>query len=150
MLDAAEKDLPHLKPGKIIKIRVPAYPETTFDARVAAVADFLDPTTRTIKARATLDNSRRQLKGEMFVTAMVGNDVAKVVQVPLRAVYFLGGRNFVFIDDGAGSYARQEVKTADAYDGHITITAGLQPGQKVVTEGTLMLQQMLQPRRVVK
>ena len=150
LLDATERDLPQLRPGKVLKIRVPAYPDAAFEAKVAAVADFLDPLTRTIKVRATLDNSRRQLKSEMFVTAMVGNDVAKVVQVPLRAVYFQGGRNFVFIDDGAGTYARQEVKTGDAYDGRITIMSGLEPGQKVVTEGTLMLQQMLQPRRVVK
>lgn len=150
LLDATEKDLPQLKPGKTIKIRVPAYPDATFDARVAAVADFLDPTTRTIKVRATLDNSKRQLKSEMFVTAAVGDEVSKVVQTPLRAVFFQGGKHFVFIDDGAGTYQRQEVKSGDAYDGYVTILAGVQPGQKVVTEGVLLLQQLLQPRRVVK
>lgn len=150
LLDATEKDLPQLKPGKTIKIRVPAYPDTTFDARVAAVADFLDPTTRTIKVRASLDNSKRLLKSEMFVTAMVGNETAMVLQVPLRATFFQGGKYFVFIDDGKGTYLRHEVKTGDAYDGHVTVLSGLQPGQKVVTEGVLLLQQLLQPRRVVK
>jgi len=150
MLDATEKDLLQLKPGKIIKIRLPVYPDATFEAKVTAVADFLDPTTRTIKVRATLDNSKRLLKSEMFVTAVVGNEVAKVLRAPLRAVFFQGGKYFVFVDDGAGTYLRQEVKTGDAYDGHVTILSGLQPGQKVVTEGALLLQQILQPRRVVK
>ena len=150
LLDAAEKDLPGLKPGKTIRVHVPAYPDASFDARIAAVADFLDPATRTIKVRATLDNAQRQLKSEMFVTAVAGADAEKILQVPSRAVFFQGGSHFLFIDDGNGGYTRQKVETGDAYESYITITSGLQPGQKIVTDGALLLQQMLQPRRVVK
>jgi len=91
MLDAGEKDLPGLHVGKIVKIRVPVYPDATFDARITAVADFLDPTTRTIKVRASLDNSNRMLKGEMFVTATLNDESVRVLQVPSRAVFFQGG-----------------------------------------------------------
>ncbi len=150
LLDAAEKDLPHVRIGKTINVRVPAYPDAVFPARVTTVSDFLDPATRTIKVRAELVNPQRQLKGEMFVTAALNDAAARVLQVPLRAVFFQGGRHFVFVERGAGSFARHEVKTGDAYDGNITILSGLQPGQKVVSEGALSLQQMLQPRRVVK
>ncbi|MEO7728075.1 MAG: efflux RND transporter periplasmic adaptor subunit [Burkholderiales bacterium] len=150
LLDASEKDLPHLKAGKTVKIRVPAYPDEVFDARVAAVADFLDPATRTIKVRATLDNSKRRLKGEMFVTATISDDAAKTLQIPARAVFFQTGSNYVFVDDSKGGYTRQKVETGDVYEGNIAITAGLTSGQKVVTDGALLLQQMLQPRRVVK
>lgn len=150
LLDAAEKDLPHLKVGRTIKVRVPAYPDETFEAKIAAVADFLDPATRTIKVRATLDNARRRLKSEMFVTASVEDGGASILQVPVRAVFFQSGSNYVFVDDGNGSYTRQRVETADAHEGNIAITAGVKPGQKVVTEGALLLQQLLQPRRVVK
>ncbi len=149
LLDAAEKDLPHLKAGMTIKIRVPAYPDATFGARITAITDFLDPTTRTIKVRAALENSKRQLKGEMFVTAALNGNTGKVLQVPLRAVFFQGGRHLVFVDQGNGKFVRQEVKIGDAYDSNMTISSGLNPGQKVVTEGALLLQQMLQPRRVV-
>ena len=73
-----------------------------------------------------------------------------VLQVPTRAVFFQGGRYFVFVDEGNGKFTRQEVKVGDTYDGNITILSGLRAGQKVVVEGALLLQQMLQPRRVVK
>jgi len=150
LLDASEKDLPQLKTGNTVKVRVPAYPDAVFDAKVAAVADFLDPATRTIKVRATLDNSKRLLKAEMFITATVNDNAVKILQVPARSVFFQGGSNFVFIDDGKGGYTRQKVETGDVYEGNIAITSGLQPGQKIVTDGALLLQQMLQPRRVVK
>ena len=150
LLDASEKDLPQLKIGKTIAIGVPAYANRTFEAKVAAVADFLDPVTRTIKVRATLDNSQRLLKGEMFVTALLGSDAGAVLQVPSRAVFFQGGRHFVFVDGGNGNFLRTEVKTGEVSEGSVTVLAGLQPGQKVVTDGALLLQQLLQPRRVVK
>ncbi len=150
LLDASEKDLPHMKAGRMLKVQVPAYPDKLFEARVAAIADFLDPATRTIKVRATLDNSKRLLKSEMFVTATVNDNAAKILQVPARAVFFQGGGNFVFADDGKGGYTRRKVETGDVFDGNIAITAGVTPGQKVVTDGALLLQQMLQPRRVVK
>jgi len=150
MLDAGEKDLPGLHVGKIVKIRVPVYPDATFDARITAVADFLDPTTRTIKVRASLDNSNRMLKGEMFVTATLNDESVRVLQVPSRAVFFQGGSHFLFVDSGQGTYTRRQVKVGDVHNGYITITSGLEPGQKVVSEGALLLQQMLQPTRVVK
>ena len=150
LLDATEKDLPQLKIGKTIMLGVPAYPDGKFEAKVVAVADFLDPATRTIKVRAVLDNSRRLLKGEMFITAALGSDVGTVLQVPSRAVFFQGGRHFVFVDGGNGAFVRTEVKTGEVSDGNVTIVTGLQPAQKVVTDGALLLQQLLQPRRVVK
>lgn len=149
LLDATERELPRLKAGKLIKIHVPAYPDTAFEARITTVADFLDPTTRTIKVKATLDNAQRMLKGEMFVTAAVNGDAGTVLQVPTRAVFFQGGRHFVFVDSGDGRFMRREVKVGDSSEGNVTILSGLQSGQKVVSEGALLLQQMLQPRRVV-
>ena len=149
LLDATEKDLPQLKLDKPIKIRVPAFPETAFDARIATISDFLDPTTRTIKVRATLNNAQRTLKGEMYITAAINGGASMVLQVPTRAVFFQGGRHFVFVDNGDGRFMRREVKVGNSSDGSMTITSGLQTGQKVVSDGALLLQQMLQPRRVV-
>jgi cobalt-zinc-cadmium efflux system membrane fusion protein len=150
LLDATEKDLPQLKAGQAIDIRVPAFPDSAFEARIATISDFLDPTTRTIKVRATLNNSKRELKSEMYVTAAIKRNASVVLQVPTRAVFFQGGRHFLFVDSDDGKFVRQEVKIGDSYEGNMTILSGLQPGQKVVSEGALLLQQMLQPRRVVK
>ena len=149
LLDASEKDLPRLKVGKLIKVRVAAYPEWTFDARVTAIADFFDPTTRTIKVRATLSNAERMLKGEMFVTATIGAESGPVKQVSTRAVFFQGGSNFVFVDAGNGRYVRRRVQIGESGDGATTVLDGLAMGDKVVSDGALLLQQLLQPRRVV-
>jgi membrane fusion protein, heavy metal efflux system len=150
LIDAAERDLPLLTRGKTITIRTPAYAEDSFPAEVASVADFLDPATRTIKARATLSNATRKLKGEMYVTAEIDTGAATELLVPSKAMYFQSEQNYVFIDEGKGKFTRRAVKAGDVRDSRTEILKGLNEGEKVVVDGALMLQQMLQPRRVQK
>lgn len=148
--DASERDLALLRPGKTIAVRSPAWRDEEFSARVEAMSDFLDPATRAIKIRARLDNTARKLKGEMFVTADIDADGAKELLVPAKAVYFQNEKNYLFIDEGNGRYLRREVKTGDVRRNLVEILAGLNEGEKVVTEGSLMLQQVMQPRRIQK
>lgn len=148
--DANERDLAHLRPGKTIPVRTPAWRELDFPARIEAISDFLDPATRAIKIRARIDNAGRKLKGEMFVTADIDADGAKELLVPTKAVYFQNERNFLFIDEGGGRYLRRQVQTGDVRRNQIEILAGLNENENVVVEGTLMLQQVMQPRRVQK
>lgn len=150
LLDAAEKDLANLKIGGSLSIKVPAYPNEEFQAKIASISDFLDPLTRTIKVRAVIDNTARLLKGEMFINADAKSSKATVIKVPARAVMFLGGRYYLFVEEGEGRFVRREVVTGETDEGNVSIVSGVEPGQKVVAEGALLLQQILQPRRVVK
>jgi cobalt-zinc-cadmium efflux system membrane fusion protein len=150
LLDASETDLAALPLGKTIVIRSPAYRGVDFTATVAAVSDFLDPTTRSIRVRADLSNSHRLLKGEMFVLAEIEANRHLQLRLPTRAVFFLGGQHYVFVDEGNGQYTRKAVRTGQHRDGTVEILDGVNEGQRVVTEGVLLLQQMLQPRRLMK
>lgn len=150
VLDAQEEDLPRIGVGDAIRVRSPAFPGETFEAKVTAVADFLDPVTRVIKVRASLDNSHRKLKGEMFVVAEVAGEAAAHVAVPTRAVFFSGGRHYAFTDDGDGRYTRREIRIGDTDRDSIHVIEGLAEGQRVVVDGALALQQILAPRRVKK
>lgn len=149
-IDAAERDLNRLRPGKAVTLHTPAYRNEPFQATVTAISDFLDPSTRTVKVRAVLKNPGRRLKAEMFITAEVDADNEMVLLVPTKSVYFQGGRNYVFVEDGGGRYTRREVHLDDVYGDEVEVVQGLGAGEKVVTQGSLMLQQILKPRRVQK
>jgi cobalt-zinc-cadmium efflux system membrane fusion protein len=150
LLDTAEKDLPTLQVGKQVTIKSPVYADADFPAKIVSVSDFLDPATRTVKVRATLDNSHRRLKAEMFVTAEVESRQGLRMQVPSKAVYFQAGHNYVFTEDGPARYTRREVQVGEERNGATTILYGVRDGQRIVADDVLMLQQMLQPRRVQK
>ncbi len=150
LIDASERDLGRLRPGKIIALHTPAYRDEHFDARITAISDFLDPSTRTLKVRGILRNPSRKLKAEMFITAEVDADNERVLLVPTKSVYFQGGQNYVFVEDGERHFTRREVQLDDVYGNEVEIVQGLGEGEKVVTQGSLMLQQILKPRRVQK
>jgi cobalt-zinc-cadmium efflux system membrane fusion protein len=150
VFDASERDLAMLRIGKRIQVSTPAYRDERYLAQVEAIADFLDPTTRTLKIRTRIDNPSRRLKAEMFVTAEVGADGDQELLVPTRAVYFQGERHYLFIDLGEGRYQRRQVRIGDVRGDQIEILSGLQERESVVVEGSLMLQQVMTPRRVQK
>lgn len=150
LLDASEKDLAAARPGRPLAILTPAFPNAEFTATIATVSDFFDPNTRMLKVRANLRNSDRQLKAEMFVTGEIASDSLPQIRVTPKAVYFQAGRNFAFVESGPGQYTRREVTVGEQTGEYVSIPSGLQDGEKIVTEGTLMLQQILTPRRVQK
>jgi len=60
----------------------------------------------------------------------------------MSAVLLIDGKRFVFVQDSDSSFSRTEVKVVSEQAGRAALL-GLQKGQRVVTEGTLYLQQIL-------
>jgi len=143
-LDATEQDAPRLKRGQPLVIRSRAHPDHLFEGKIEVIADYLDPSTRTIKVRGTVDNSKRLLRGEMFVTVDLPATEQNGLDVSPRAVFLKGEKHYVFLEEGRGQYSRREIKIGREHEGRILVIDGIQAGQRVVTNGCLLLDQLLQ------
>jgi cobalt-zinc-cadmium efflux system membrane fusion protein len=142
-IDATEADLPYLRPGRDFAFVSRAFPDQTFTGRVDVVSEFIDPNTRTIKVRGSVENSGRLLKAEMFVNVSVPAAEDSGASVPSKAVFLKGEKHYVFVENEPGQFMRKEVQIGPEHDGRVVILAGMQPGQRVVTDGCLLLQQSL-------
>jgi cobalt-zinc-cadmium efflux system membrane fusion protein len=142
-LEVSEKDLGELARGVQVQLGTSSLGDERVPGRVTYVADAVDPQTRTVKVRGIVESSDPRLKAEMFVTAERKVAQAKGLLVPARAIYLRGDQYFVFVDAGAGRYVRREVKLGPAGDGVQVVLAGLEPGEKVVVDGTLLLEKIL-------
>lgn len=139
-LDAHEDELGALSPGKEIRVEARAYPSETFPARIAHVADFVDPASRTVKVRAELADPARKLKGEMFVRAIVPTPAGGHLLAPANAVFLeSSGSHMAFVEIALGHYERRPVKVARTRGELVEIAEGLKEGEKVVSEGNLHL-----------
>ena len=138
-IDAREMDLPSLKPGRDILIKVPSLPEASFKAQVHAVADYIDPSTRTIKVRAVVPNPQRLLKGEMLATAHFERTFTDTLVVPATAVYLRGTQHMVFVQSAAGVFEPRSIVVLYEGPKEVLISEGLQAGERVVIQNGLLL-----------
>jgi multidrug efflux pump subunit AcrA (membrane-fusion protein) len=72
LVDVPESALASVRQGQAVSVETDAYPGRRFSATVAHVAPVLDPQTRRIQVRCTLDNADGALKPEMFARAAYG------------------------------------------------------------------------------
>lgn len=145
MLDMSEAEAAKIEVGQALEIRVPTQPDRVFRAVLDFESDALDPLTRTVKARAAVDNIGRQLKAEQLVSVeIVSANTTQLLDVPAAAVFLKGDRHFVYAEIGTGTFVRREVHVGSAQKGQVQITDGLKTGERVVTDGVMLLEQVLE------
>ncbi len=146
VLDVAEADIGAVKPGAEVRIGATMLGGATLTGRITNVADFVDPQTRTVKVRGTLDNAERRVKAETFITAQLTVAAAQGFVVPTEAVYLRGEQHYVFVDAGDGRYVRKPVRLGPTSEGHQVLLEGVAADEKVVVDGSLLLERLLASR----
>jgi len=137
--DVYEKDLAGLAVGAPAEVRVSAYPEKTWNERVAAFSGGLDPATRTLKVRVQIANSDARLKPEMFAAIRLLRPERDVILVPAEAVLREGAAAYLFVERQPRQFERRVIQPGPAHDGQVEVLSGLKAGEVIVTEGALLL-----------
>lgn len=139
--DAYESQIARLKVGQQIKVTTNAYADKEFDATVSFIDPMLNNATRTITLRATLKNTEGIFKPGMFVTGKLKGEINRndaSLTVPASAVMWTGERSLVYIKTNPNEpvFEMREVSIGSRSGENYTITAGLQNGDEIVTNGT--------------
>jgi Cu(I)/Ag(I) efflux system membrane fusion protein len=134
-----EGDIAYVHPGQTASATLDYLPGRTYDAKVAYVAPYLDPQTRTGQARLELANKDLDLKPGMFATVTLAADAGPRLQVPSAAVVYTGPRRLVFVDLGQGRFRPQEVTVGAASNGMYEVLSGLQAGDRVAISGVFLI-----------
>ncbi len=112
----------------------PATGELTF------VNNTVDPTTGTIQLKATFPNREGVLWPGQFADVIVGLTVqSDVVVVPSQAIQTGQQGQYVYVMRPDSTVESRPVTTGRTLDGETAVPKGLQPGEKVVTDGQLRL-----------
>ena len=139
--DIYEQDLSATHLGEAAQVTLDAYPGQSWNGRVSAVADAVDPNTRTLHLRVVLPNPGGKLKPAMFGSIRLLRSTSQGILVASTAVLREANMAYVFVSEGNGKYQRRTVTLGRAFDGSIEIVSGLKPGDAVVTQGALLLRE---------
>ena len=135
-----EVNLSKIKLGQKLSISVPAYGNEIFPATVQYIGQVLDEKTRTVQVRCDLPNTDGRLLPGMYATITVeSNPNDKAIVIPLTAVFTEGDADYVFIAIDENHYQQRAVEIGLRLKDKAVITQGLQPDERVVTDGALTL-----------
>ncbi|CAB5159498.1 CzcABC family efflux RND transporter, membrane fusion protein [Olavius algarvensis associated proteobacterium Delta 3] len=129
-----------LRIGLPIEARSPAFDGRKFNGTVSGINSRIDPTTRSIIARALLPNPERLLKPGMLMHVDLMKNPRDVLVIPEEALIPSGRENFVLIVDrteGPTVAQRRKVTAGGRRPGDVEILDGLEAGEYVVIHGTL-------------
>jgi membrane fusion protein, heavy metal efflux system len=126
--------------GQDISFNVLALPNRTLTARVNYVAAAIDPNTRRLMVRATLDNPDGALKPEMFanVTIYSASD-HPAVGVPRTALIYEGDQVRIWVARDDRSIELRTIKPGLTAGHLVEVIGNLKPGEKIVTKGSLFI-----------
>jgi len=137
--DIYEQDLSAAKSGEEARVTLNAYPTQHWAGRVSVVSDAVDPATRTLHVRVVLPNDGSRIKPGMFGAIRILRSSGQGILVPAPAVIREGNDAYVFVGKGNGHFERRAVKIGRTLDGSIEILSGVNAGEIIVSEGTLLL-----------
>ncbi|MGY8705896.1 efflux RND transporter periplasmic adaptor subunit [Bradyrhizobium sp. 18BD] len=126
--------------GQDITVNVMALPGRPLTAKINYVAAAIDPSTRRLLVRATIDNKEGLLKPEMFanVTIYSAGDRAAPA-VPKQALIYEADKVRLWVAREDKSVELREIKTGLINGNLVEVTSNLKPGEQIVVKGSLFI-----------
>jgi cobalt-zinc-cadmium efflux system membrane fusion protein len=135
-----ESEAADVRLNQQMDFKVLALPGRVFRARIDYVSAAIDPSTRRLLVRATIDNKEGLFKPEMFasVTIFAGGDHVSV-GVPRQALIYEGSRVRLWVAHDDKSLELREIQTGLTNGDLVEVRTNLRAGEKVVTKGSLFI-----------
>jgi membrane fusion protein, heavy metal efflux system len=135
-----ETDASAVAVGQEMTFNLLALPGRTLTARISYVATAIDPATRRLMVRATVDNAGGQLKPEMFATVTIyapGDQPS--VGVPKQALIYEGSEVRVWVAHEDKTIELRQIRTGLTNGDLVEVHGNLKPGEQIVTKGSLFI-----------
>jgi len=146
MAAVKETDVPYVKLGQPVEVRVLAYPDRRFGARIVKIGSTIDPSTRRLQVRAEVENGEGLLKPEMFAEFRIATGPAvDAPAVPDSSIIYEGELARVWVATANDRFASRTIRVGIKDAGMVQVVSGLQPDDKLVTRGSLFIDRAARP-----
>ncbi|QOZ46635.1 efflux RND transporter periplasmic adaptor subunit [Bradyrhizobium sp. CCBAU 53340] len=135
-----ESDAAQVSVGQDITVNVMALPGRPLTAKINYVAAAIDPSTRRLLVRATIDNKDGLLKPEMFanVTIYSAGDRAAPA-VPKQSLIYEGNQVRIWVAHEDKSVELRQIKIGLINGNLVEVTSNLKPDEQIVVKGSLFI-----------
>jgi multidrug efflux pump subunit AcrA (membrane-fusion protein) len=124
-----------------VRVKVTAYPDRVFKGKITTIGTTVDPNThRTFIRTEILDPEHLLLSGMYASFVIETGEPVRATAVPYAAVVREGdGTMTVFVTTDGLKFVKRIVEIGLRRDGYAQILKGLKPGERIATQGALLL-----------
>jgi membrane fusion protein, copper/silver efflux system len=142
-----ENEVGLLKRGQQINVSLPAFPNQTFQGRIALINPVINAAKRTARVRIDIPNAKAQLRPGMYANVEVKINGGEGLTIPVQAALPTGERMLVFLDRGQGKLLPRYVEVGGSFttfDGqqegsYYQVVNGLQEGDRIVASANFLI-----------
>ena len=150
-LSIPEKFSSVLKKDLRVKAKFSAYKDKTYEGKIESVASRIDAQTRSILARAKINNENLEkiLPGSLLEIELLYLEKNNL-GIPDTALLMEGNKTFVYKVIENNMIKKIEVKTGVRDQGNLEVISGLSQGDKVVAEGLSKVRPNMKIKPIIK
>ena len=136
----AEGQLASLSPGQRVIARSVAYPGEDFEGTIATIGSRIDPVSRSVLVRAHIKNEPVKIRPGMLLQITLEKQVLETLVIPEKALVPIQDKQYVFVVNN-DVVEQREVIIGERKPGIVQVIDGLVSGERIITEGTLRVQE---------
>ena len=139
-----------LKKGLKLKAKFSAYKDKTYDGKIESVASRVDAQTRSILARAKINNENNEIiPGSLLEIEILYNE-KDALSIPDTSIMYEGRKKFIYKIIENNMIKKTEVKTGIRNKGNLEVLSGVNEGDQVIAEGLTKVRPGIKVKPIIK
>jgi len=139
-----------LKKGLKLNAKFSAYKNKTYKGTIESVASRVDAQTRSILARAKIDNENSEIIPGSLLEIEILYSEKNALSVPDTSIMYEGSQKFIYKIIENNIIKKVEVETGVRNKGNLEILNGLNEGDKIIAEGLTKVRPGMKVKPIIK
>ena len=124
-----------LKKNLKLKATFSAYKDKTYEGKIESVASRVDAQTRSILARAKINNENSEILPGSLLEIEIFYNEKNALSIPDTSIMYEGSKKFVYKIIENNMIKKVEIETGIRNKGNLEVLSGINEGDKIIAEG---------------
>ena len=139
-----------LKKDLKLNAKFSAYKDKTYEGAIESVASRVDAQTRSILARAKIDNKNSEIIPGSLLEIEIFYNEKEALSIPDTSIMYEGSKKFIYKIIENNMIKKTEIETGIRNKGNLEILKGLNEGDKIIAEGLTKVRPGMKVKPIIK
>ena len=139
-----------LKKDLVLNAKFSAYKNKIYKGRIESVASRVDAQTRSILARAKINNEKSEIIPGSLLEIEIFYNKKSAISVPDTSIMYEGNKKFIYKIIENNMIKKIEIDTGVRNKGNLEVLSGLNEGDKIIAEGLTKVRPGMKVKPIIK